>query len=174
MARSSLAGYASGWLIAGAVLVGQVVLGERADAWAASSFLLGPFWNNGPAPGLLAVFFFVAFGLYTTLFGRLFLVSWLARRVGPWIGGALATLVTALLFFPPVTVLPIEWSVPLWVLIVGRGGGALPALRPAHRLPRIGDRPARARRRRHSSSRTRRGSSSRAGSACSPAPFRWP
>ena len=119
VARSALAGYAAGWLIAGATLLVQVLLGRRADAWAASSFLLGPFWNNGPAPGVLAVCFFLAFGLYTTLFGRLFLVSWLTRRVGPWIGGALATLVTALIFFPPVTVLPIEWSVPLWLLMSG-------------------------------------------------------
>ncbi|MBZ0089308.1 MAG: SpoIIE family protein phosphatase, partial [Thermoanaerobaculia bacterium] len=119
VATSSLAGYAAGWLIAGVTLVGQALLGQRADAWAASSFLLGPFWNNGPAPGLLAVFFFVAFGLYTTLFGRLFLVSWLTRKVGPWIAGALATLLTGLIFFPPVTVLPIEWSVPLWLFVAG-------------------------------------------------------
>ncbi len=121
VALSSLAGYAAGWLIAGAVLVAQVFAGRHADAWAPSSSLLGPFWNNGPAPGLLAVLFFVAFGLYTTLFGRLFLVSWLAQRVGRWIGGALATLVTAFLFFPPVTVLPIEWSVPIWLMIAGAG-----------------------------------------------------
>jgi len=121
VALSSLAGYAAGWGIAGAVLAAQVLFGRRFDAWAASSFLLGPFWNNGPAPGLLAVCFFVAFGLYTTLFGRLFLVSWLARRVGPWIGGTLATLLTALIFFPPVSVLPIEWSVPLWLFMAAAG-----------------------------------------------------
>lgn len=119
VATSSLAGYASGWAIAGAILAAQALLGARADAWAASSFLLGPFWNNGPAPGLLAVCFFVAFGLYTTLFGRLFLVSLLVRKVGPWIGGLLATLLTGLIFFPPVTVLPIEWSVPLWLFMAG-------------------------------------------------------
>ncbi len=119
VAGASLRGYAAGWMVAAAVLLLQVQLGERADAWGSAAFLFGPFWNNGPWPGLLAVFFFASFCLYTTLFGRLFLVSLLARKVGPWIAGVLATLLTGLIFFAPVTLIPLEWSVPIWFVVAG-------------------------------------------------------
>jgi len=119
VAVSSLRGYAAGWLLAGAVTVAQALLGRYADAWVSAAFLFGPFWNNGPAPGLLAVAFLGGFILYTTLFGRLFLVSLLAHRVGVWIAGLLVSLATGLLFFAPTIVLPIEWTLLVGILFSG-------------------------------------------------------
>jgi len=116
VAVSSLRGYALGWLIAGLLVAAQALLGRHADAWVSSAFLFGPFWNNGPAPGLLAVAFFAGFILYTTLFGRLFLVSLLARRVGVWIAGALVSFLTGMLFFAPTIVLPVEWTLLIGIL----------------------------------------------------------
>jgi hypothetical protein len=66
--------------------------------------------------------FAVVYALYANLFGQLFLASLLQRRVGVWLGGALATLVAAALFFPAIVGQPLVWmyaiSLVAWGLTV--------------------------------------------------------
>jgi hypothetical protein len=121
VATASLRGYAAGWALAAGLVVLQVMIGRATGAWTGSGIFLGPFWNNGPWPGVLAVLFCVGYGLYTTLFGRLFLVSLIARRAGAAIAATVATLVTGVVFFAPVTILPIDGSVPLWFVVAAAG-----------------------------------------------------
>jgi len=71
---------------------------------------LGPWWESARVPGVALLLFLVLFTLYYELFGRLFLVPLLVRRFGVWGGGALAAVLTALIFWGPLAVVPIFGS----------------------------------------------------------------
>ncbi len=114
VALASLRGYAAGFAIAGGAL-GLVLAAERGGAMAPFAFQLGPFWNQARFPGLALVMFLVIFGLYQTLFGRLFLLPLLVRRTGRIVGGTLTALITSFVFFAPVIVLPLKAAIPIWI-----------------------------------------------------------
>jgi len=85
VALSSLRGYAAGFASAAGTLL-LVLLAQRGGATAPFAFQMGPFWNHAASrhrPGV----FLILFGLYTTLFGRLFLLPALVHRLGRWAGG---------------------------------------------------------------------------------------
>ncbi len=114
VALASLRGYAAGFAIAALTLL-AVLATVRAGALAPVTFQLGPFWHHARFPGLALVLFNVIFTLFTTLFGRLFLVPWLQRRLGRWIGAALAAVITSFIFFAPILLLPLKSAVPIWL-----------------------------------------------------------
>ncbi len=115
VAQSSLAGFASGFAIAGGALL-LVLAAQGSGAIAPFSFQLGPFWNHARFPGFALVLFLAIFTLYTTLFGRLFLLPFLVRRLGAWAGGTVATLLTSFVFFAPVILLPLKSAAPIWIV----------------------------------------------------------
>ena len=115
VALASLRGYAAGFAIAGGVFACLVPL-ARFDAVAPISYQFGPFWNHARWPSLALILFLVIFSLYTTLFGRLFLLPWLVRKLGKVAGATIAALATSFVFFSPVIVLPISIGAPIWIL----------------------------------------------------------
>jgi hypothetical protein len=114
VALSSLRGYAAGFAIAAGTL-GLVTLAERAGAMAPFAFQLGPFWNQARYPGVALVMLLAIFGLYQSLFGRLFLLPLLVRRAGRTAGGAVTALITTFVFFAPVILLPLKAAIPVWI-----------------------------------------------------------
>ena len=115
VALASLRGYAAGFAIAGGIFLCLVPLG-RFGGIAPIAYQFGPFWQHARWPSLALILFLVIFSLYTTLFGRLFLLPWLARKFGKIAGGTIAALATSFVFFSPVIVLPLSLGAPIWIL----------------------------------------------------------
>ncbi|MGE4191406.1 MAG: PP2C family protein-serine/threonine phosphatase, partial [Thermoanaerobaculia bacterium] len=115
VALSALRGYAAGFAIAGGIFLALVPLGRFFGAWAPISYQFGPFWNHARFPSFALILFLACFSLYTTLFGRLFLLPWLAKKLGQTAGAAISTLVTSFVFFAPVLVLPLKAGIPIWL-----------------------------------------------------------
>ncbi len=105
VAVSSLRGISTGWALATLILAFIAAL-YPLDVQATGSALLGPYWHQGPAIGLLGSFFILSYTLVASLAGRLFLLSWLTARLGQWAGLLLATVLGALLFYAPVATVP--------------------------------------------------------------------
>ena len=59
--------------------------------------------------------FSLCFALYAELFGRLFVLGWVARRVQPWVAGGVAALVTGLLLWgsAPLAANGVVWTLAL-------------------------------------------------------------
>ncbi len=115
VALASLRGYAAGFAIAGGVFACLVPI-ARLGGVAPISYQFGPFWNHARWPSLAVILFLVIFSLYTTLFGRLFLLPWLVRKLGKLAGATIAVLATSFVFFSPVIVLPLSLGMPIWIL----------------------------------------------------------
>ncbi len=115
VAFSALRGYAAGFALAGLTFLALLPL-ARWGTYAPISFQFGPFWNHSRYPALALVLFLLVFSLYMTLFGRLFLLPLLVRRLGRVIGGAIAALATSFVFFAPVITLPLGSGIPIWIL----------------------------------------------------------
>jgi hypothetical protein len=116
VARASLRGVAAGLFLAAAQIV-SLLLVSRMGAFVSHGNLFGPWWDGATWFGF-AMLAFVAFHLlYSELFGRLLLTSALVRRLGSWAGGALAALIGALIFFPPVVALPMRFCLPIWLAV---------------------------------------------------------
>ncbi len=118
VARSAARGVGAGIALLGALLAVAVWL-RPLGAWPRLFGSLSAFWINGPLPGLTLVALAVVFALYKELFGRLFLVPALARRMGPWIGGAAVTVVTGLGLFQAFTVMPLRWAFVFFLVQAG-------------------------------------------------------
>ncbi|HEX9799889.1 MAG TPA: PP2C family protein-serine/threonine phosphatase [Thermoanaerobaculia bacterium] len=118
VAVASLRGLTLGVALAVLLLLPALVLPERLGRPSASMHL-GPWWESAPAPGIALVLFLVAFTLYTELFGRLFLVPLLVRRLGVWAGGALAAAIAGLIFWGPLAMVPMSASFPVSLLCSG-------------------------------------------------------
>jgi hypothetical protein len=118
VAISSLRGLALGAGLAALLLLPDLLLPLSAGRPSASLHL-GPWWESSAAPGLTLVLFLLSFTLYTELFGRLFLVPLLVRRLGPWLGGAIATVVAGLIFWGPLAMVPMSASIPVSVVFSG-------------------------------------------------------
>ena len=141
VALSSLRGLALGTLLAAILLLPVLVL----PTWMGrppATMQLGPWWESAPAPGLALVLFLCTFTLFTELFGRLLLVPllsrgaarwvgflgrWVARfrdplaaqRYGLWFGGAIAAVIAALVFWGPLSMLPMAASLPVGLMFSG-------------------------------------------------------
>lgn len=118
VARAALRGPAAGLALLGGLL-GLLVVLSPFGAWSQVSFLLAPFWFGGPLPGLSLLASALLVVLSRELFGRLYLVTFATRRLGPWLGGAAAALVSGCLLIPFVEVVPVAWSLALAVAAAG-------------------------------------------------------
>jgi len=98
-ARSAFRGFAAGLGLGGLSLTLLLAPGTEAQL----SGMLGPWWESARWAGLALIGFLVAYVGATELFARLFLLSALTRRTGPWVAGALVTALSALLFWPPIS-----------------------------------------------------------------------
>ena len=83
VARSAVRGTASGLLLAAATC-GLGLLLQTRDLFAGFWFNYGPWYNEARWPGVALLCFILAFCLYGGLFGRLFLLPFVARRLGVW------------------------------------------------------------------------------------------
>ncbi len=118
VARASLRGVVGGLALAAGLQLAGVALRE-AGAHAQAGWILGPWWGAARWPGIALLAFGVAFTLYYELFGRLLVVPTTTRRWGVGAGGVLAAVVTSLVFWPSFVALPVEASLPFWVLAQG-------------------------------------------------------
>lgn len=115
VAAASFRGFSAGLALSALNILGLLVL-ARAGFWVGESTLFGPWWDGAPWMGL-ALWALTTFHLlYSEMFFRLMTTSALVRRLGPWLGGALAAIVGGLAFFPRTTALPMSASIPLWIL----------------------------------------------------------
>jgi hypothetical protein len=117
VAASALRGTAAGLLLAGSVFAVAVFL----KPWGLSAifaFNFGPWWTGAGWPGLGLLCFSLCFALYSELFGRLFVVAWLSRRVAPWVAGAAASLFTGLLLWgsSPLSSSGVFWTLALAIV----------------------------------------------------------
>jgi hypothetical protein len=115
VAASALRGTASGVLLAAGVLGAALLLGELG---AAPLFVagLGPWWESASLPGVALLSVVLAYALAWVCFGLLFLVPPLVESLGTFTGGAVAAVVSALVFLPPLLTAPVGASVPVWLL----------------------------------------------------------
>ena len=90
-----------------ALLIGLAAVLDGAGIWTLSSFFFGPFWQHASAPGLAMFAIFTGVGLTYSCFGRLLLLPPLVDRLGAWLGVPLVVLVTGLVFFTPLTLVPV-------------------------------------------------------------------
>jgi len=118
VARAGLRGLAIGLLLAAATALALVPL-QRQGITAPAGLQLGPWWDDARWAGVALVLFAVPFTLFFELFGRLFLLSTLTAKLGKIAAALIVTVVTALVFFPPVLLLPFSWSAPFWLLWSG-------------------------------------------------------
>jgi hypothetical protein len=120
VAVSALRGLAAGTAIAALLLV-YAAFSPEGWGKACASMHLGPWWESAgwPGPGLAMVLLFGAMTLYYELFGRLFLVPLLTQKLGLWPGAIAATLIGGLIFWGPITLVPMSASLPMSVLWSG-------------------------------------------------------
>jgi hypothetical protein len=114
-ARSSLRGLVAGLVVSAALWV-LAALFRGYGAWASTAFLFGPWWESASWFSIPLLAAAIVTALYSGLFGRLFLVSYLEPKIGTWAAAIVATVVGAFLFFPMQFVFPTSWSPIFWVL----------------------------------------------------------
>lgn len=118
VARSALRGVSAGLLLAGAGMA--VMLPLRAlGVWTPMALFLGPWWESARWPGLALVAFALALGIYGELFGRLFIVPLLVRRLGPALGGLAAVAVSLAVLWLPANTLPFAPSLAIGAVFFG-------------------------------------------------------
>lgn len=98
-ARAALRGVAGGLALAGGLVALTPLLpGDHGAPTLGAVF--GPWWESAAWPGVGLLLFVFAYGLYTELFGRLFLVSALVGRLGRWGAGLVVAALSGLIFWP--------------------------------------------------------------------------
>jgi hypothetical protein len=118
VALASLRGLSLGFGLAALLLLPDLLVPIE-HGRPSASLHLGPWWESSAAPGLTLVLFLLSFTLYTELFGRLFLVPLLVRKLGLWAGGAVATVVAGVIFWGPLAMVPMSASIPVSLLFSG-------------------------------------------------------
>jgi sigma-B regulation protein RsbU (phosphoserine phosphatase) len=114
-ARAALIGTSAGLAVAALFkLLPYLLQGQGVRTY--TIFMTGPWWENVGWFSIPLVAFGVAYALYFGVFGQLLLVSLGTHLAGRWLGPALAVTGGALLFFPFITIFPIAWSIPFWLL----------------------------------------------------------
>ena len=116
VARASLRGLGAGLGLLGLFLGGTAAL-RPLGVWAPVGLVLDELPLAGRFPGLSLLAVSLGGVVALELFGRLFLLPYVVRRFGLWLGAAVAVLVGGLLIFPPLVVLPLEWGLVLGVLM---------------------------------------------------------
>ncbi len=117
-ARAALVGTVAGLLLTAVVQLLAIAL----EPLGFESFdVIGgpPWWSAAASFSIPLVLFALVYALYATFVGQLFLASLLRRRVGRWLGGALATAAAAAIFFPPLFGRPLVWTFVLSIVAWG-------------------------------------------------------
>lgn len=114
-ARASLRGLVSGLVLTALVWSLLAVL-RQLGVWAYGWLLIGPWWESSSWFSIPMLTFFLAFALYTGLFGRLFLVSFWEKLFGIWAGVAVAAVAAVILFFGSTYVHPFSWNFLVWLV----------------------------------------------------------
>jgi hypothetical protein len=96
-------------------VVAVPALAAGSGAWTLLTANMGPWWKSSHYSGLALLLFMIPMVLYSELFVRLLLTSALVRRLGPWLGGAVAAVAGGLLLFPPLLVFPAALGGALWI-----------------------------------------------------------
>ncbi len=102
LARSSFRGLMAGLALAGGETLLLLLVPARSTA-PMFSLTLGPWWESASWPGLALLAFTLAYGLYSELFARLFLLSAASRRLGRWGAGIVVSALSAVAFWPVVS-----------------------------------------------------------------------
>lgn len=110
VARASLRGLGAGIALLG-LLLGMSVPLRALGVWPQVSWLLEDFWFASPLPGLSLLGISITVALSRELFGRLFLVPVVTRRLGRWGGGAAVAVLTGVFLFSAYTLLPAGWGI---------------------------------------------------------------
>jgi hypothetical protein len=118
VSAAALRGTMGGFALAGGLLLGVLALAST-GAWTPLTMAIGPWWENSRYPGVAMVLLTLTFNLYGELFGRLFVLPLAVRRFGVWVGGIAATVLSTLVFWPPLVVLPVPWALPVWLAGTG-------------------------------------------------------
>ncbi len=105
VARAALRGPVAGLAVAAGLLL-LLVLGQRLGLEPVAGSILGLFYESSPWPGAALLFLFAVYGTFAVLTSLLFLLPPAVERLGRWPGGVAVALLSALLFFPPLTTLP--------------------------------------------------------------------
>lgn len=116
VARASLRGLGAGLGLLG-LFLGVAASLRPLGVWTPVGLVLDDFALAGRFPGITLFATSLAAVVALELFGRLFLLPYVVRRLGVWLGAAVAVLVGGLLIFPPLAVLPLEWGLALGVLM---------------------------------------------------------
>ena len=98
VARSAFRGTMAGLGLVGLELIGYQLV-QSAGGESTFQFMLGPFYEASALPGLAMVLFFLCFAIQIELYARLFLLSFLNRRVGRVIAAVAASLFATVFFF---------------------------------------------------------------------------
>jgi hypothetical protein len=98
--RSSLRGVVCGALLTLA-MTGYGLFLKSFGITEVASFHISVWQYSSHWVGLVIIVFFLLWLIYAELFGRLFLVSFLAPRFGAWVGGAMAAVVAGLVCWGP-------------------------------------------------------------------------
>lgn len=111
VARSAWRGSAAGLLYAGVVAALLVAL-SRVGVMPLAAYSARPSWDVASLAGVTFLAFWVVLVLYGELVGRLFLVPLAVRKLGVWVGGALAALVSTVIIVGggPIALLPFRWT----------------------------------------------------------------
>jgi hypothetical protein len=121
VARSALRGTALGLLLSAAILA-LVAFLRRWGVWAPFDLNYGPWWPAVRWPGVGLVITCVLYAVVGELFGRLFLLPILVRRLGLWMGGLLAAVIASVVLFGGLLfLLPTSYTFGLAVLVGGVG-----------------------------------------------------
>lgn len=110
-ARASLRGLVSGLIVLCITLGAVMLLPKNVLSFGFNAG--GPSWASTQWWSVPVICFALAYSLYTVLFGQLFLVPWLrnlAGRQGRWVGPLGAVVVSALLLFPILLLVPAAWT----------------------------------------------------------------
>jgi hypothetical protein len=118
VAASALRGMVAGLVMVVVVLLFALLL-SLAGADALIALMLGPWWENARFPGLALPLIQLLYILPYGLFGTIFLMPMLERRFGATRAFALATVITTMLQFAPLVLLPIQAGFPIWLLATG-------------------------------------------------------
>jgi len=99
VAESSLRGLAAGLVLA-AVLISLLAMLPAPFGDPTNGAVFGPWWEDAAWPALGSIAATLSLSLYMELFGRLFLLSSLVRRLGRWGAAVAAVLLTTFLYWP--------------------------------------------------------------------------
>ena len=116
LAAGCLRGTAAGLALCGGMLGVVRLASERLDVWTQVSVLLGPWWHQSIWPGVSLALAQAVLCLSYLVFAWVFLLPRLSATLGRPVGATLVCLLLAVVLGPPLELLPLGFTFPLWLL----------------------------------------------------------